>query len=247
MIGNEFDSWAMTHYKATKGYYGREPLPLMAGLWDDNGTLKALAINGAGTVGFKYLAGGSGLTDDIVGLVWGATADSTDSWVYPWTLPHNYRRDTGSGGRSAVILRVKCRKLDLGGATDNADLELNCMASWHNSTLSETAATESDGDTAFNVLAAVVKGTTLAGATILPAMAVADSEAAFRWIEFDITGGMTATQLAALKPGATMTFKLFPHEAVGTSLNVEVSDIEVVYTRHLMPTNKFRRDRAIRA
>lgn len=240
MDRNMFDAFAQFDYTPGMGYFGREPLPIMAGVWDDNGTLKALAIGGAGTVGFKYLAGDTGLTDDIVGLVWGATADSADSWVYPWTVPQDYKRSSlTAGSKSAIIARARVRKLDLGGATDNSDLEFQCMASWHSPALS--AGVEADGDAAFNVLSAVVKGKTYAGATVVPAMAVAASEQAFRYMYWDIGAAMTDAQLAALKPGACMTIKLFPHEAVGTSQNLEVCDVEVLYTRHLVPEDKMLR------
>lgn len=249
MILNQFDEGAMHHYHGTKGYFKREPLPLMAGLWDDNGTLKALAISASGTVGFRYLAGGTGLTDDIVGLVWGKTSTETDRWVYPWTVPWDYRRDCGASvPRSKIIVRVKVRKVDLGAGVDNPNLALHLMASWHSSNISDAGA-ETDGDAAFEVLSAVVVGKTLANSAVIPAMAVAGSEAAYRWMYFDVTAAMsqaavgaTPAQIAELKPGAMMTFKLFPSEALdeGTAeeIELEVGAVDVFYTGHLVPENK---------
>lgn len=243
MIGNEYDSWAKNHYVPGDGFYGRERLSLMSWLWDDNGTLKALAISASGTVGFKYIAGGSGLTDDMLGLVWDAAADSTDVLVRDWAVPHDYKRDTGrTGERSKIIVRAKVRKLDTtGSASDNADLELNCQASWHNSSFNSNGV-ESDGDAAINVLASALEMRLYDGSStaVLPTDAAADSEAAFRWLSFDVTAGMTSAQLAALLPGTPMTFKLFPNEAIGTDLNLELMDVEVVYTRHLLPADKNR-------
>jgi len=247
-IGNEFDMWVRAGYKAQGGFYGREALPMMACLWDDVGTaIKALAKTTTDTLGFDYITGGSGKTDDMVGLVWHGGADNADVLVIPWMVPHDYVRDTGrTGNRSKIIVRAKVRKVIASGSpTDNDNLEFHAQASWHSSSINVDTGAESDGDTTIEVLDAVVKGKTIAGATVVPAMAAADSEAAFRWMQWDITAAMSAAQIAALKPGASMTFKLFPHEAVGTNLKLEVAALEVVYTRHLVPADKNRRDQAI--
>jgi hypothetical protein len=252
-IGNEFDAWVMNKYApgSPSGFYRRERFDLMSFIWDDNGTLKALAASTTGTVGFKYVTGGTNATDKIMGLVWNASADQTDILVKDWALPTTWKKDGGAAGsRSKIILAAKVRKLDASGsASDNADLALLAQASWHNSNLSASENTESDGDSTINNLGTLatpvpVTFETLAGAAVIPTDAVADSEAAFRWMFADITAGMTAAQLAALKPGATMTFKIYPNEAIGTNLALEVVEIAVICLEHLVPQNRFEKNRA---
>ena len=247
MIGNEFDAFAKFGYVPTEGFYGRERIDLMSCLWDDNGTLKALAISTSGTVGFKYVTGGTGLTDDMVGLVWNATADNTDVLVKDWAVPQDFKPDSGqTGHRSRLVARIRVRKLDTtGSASDNADLALSMQASWHNPAFSQSTGIEGDGDTAINVLATAATAKRLdstgAVSSVIPADVAADSEAGFRTMYVDIGAAMTDAQLMALKPGAAMTLKLYPNEAIGADLALELVDWEMVYTRHLVPVDKFRK------
>lgn len=254
-IGNDFDSWVRLKYPAGDGYYGRERQPLIAGLYDAAGTLAALAIAASGTVGFKYVTGGTNGTDKLLALVWDATADQTKRYVWDWTLPQEYRRDGGqTGNRSAVIVRARARLLSTGTDT-NTNLELNLEASWLNANFSASTGEESDGDTAINNLGTLatpvpVKGSRVVSGAVVTVMqdkAAAGSEEAFRWFYFDVSAGMTSAQLQALLAGASVTFKLGPNEAVGTALNIEVTDIEMIFTRHLIPADKHRADQAFRA
>lgn len=228
-----YDEKMQLRYTGQGGMYGREALALQAGVWNDNGTLKDWALGTTGTVGFKLI------TTTMLGLQWEATADQTDRWYYPWQVPFDYKRDGGeTGKKSRIVLRVKARKVDAAsGATDNTDLALTVQAFWHNSAFSSSDGSESAGDTAVNTLTTAVSNT-------LNALASSGDEDAdpenFRWYNFDITGAMSAAQLAALTPGATMTFSLYPNEAPGTGIAVDVLAIEVVYTRHAMP-DAFRR------
>ena len=231
-IGNQFDPYATQHYTPDDGYFHSAALPLNSWIWNDNGTLKAQAIAAGGTVGFAYAS------TSLVCVKWGATADATQKLGRNVTVPQDYRRDVGrTGKKSQLIVRFKVRKLDAGGATDNTDLALLCQCAMHNPAITD-AGVESDGDTSVGTLSTVATAATLAGALVLPAMAVAASEEKFRVMQFNLSNAMSATQLAALVPGASLTLSIYPNEAVGTSLAVEVMDIELIYSGHLVPANK---------
>lgn len=245
MIGNQFDEWARgAGYKATGGYFHAQPLPFTSALWDDNGTLKAQAINAAGTVGFKYIDA----TSKMIGAVWGATADNTDSLVFPWMVPWNYRRNTArTGAKTAIILAAKVFKLDTtGSAAENADLELRADIGFHSPTISDSTGLESDGDTAYTAVTAT-KFTTMAGATVIPAMAASTVEEKWRWMFADLSAAMTAAQLSSIKPGAGLDISVYPHEAVGTALNVCARDFHIIYTGHLQPANSNIKNKCLRA
>lgn len=245
-IGNEFDKWAgKGGYVAQSGFYGRESLPLTSWRWDDNGTLKAMAIATAGTVGFGYISDGN-TTNQIEALIWNSTADNTDIIERNWTIPSDYHRSNErAGDRSRIMLRFRIRKLDTSGtATENATLQMKLDVAYHCPTLDLKTGLEIDGDALFTVQTAVVAKTiadqiaqTAAASCFIPAKAAATAPASYRWMEVDITAAFTSAQIAALKAGGTMGLKLYPSAAVGTNLALEVTDIEMVYTYNFQPAN----------
>lgn len=241
-IGNQFDSWARNHYVGDIGYTGLAELPVGSWIHDDGGTLKQLAAVASGKVGLAYASSG------LLCLNWDDTADANQKVVRDWTVPLDYRSDTGkTGERSAILLVLRVRKLDsTGSASDNDDLKLAVTASWHNPAVTNSGS-ESDGDTAINTLASSVNPETLAGSSLIPTDAAATAEESFRYMVADITEGMTAAQLKALVPGASLTLGIGPNEAIGTDLALEVVSPCVIYTRHLQPSNRYFRDASIRA
>lgn len=241
---NQFDSWAMFDYICGEGFLGSRPMPIMAGLWNDSGALKVLAVSGAGTVGFSFFTGA--VTNGLVGLVWNATADNTDAWVQTFSMPNDFKRDGGAAGRhTGLILRFPIRKLDTtGGAAENATLQMKADIAFHSPSISDSGV-ESDGETAFNQVTGIVAKTmadwiagTAAASCFVPAKAVAAAEEAFRYMYVDVTAALSAAQLASLRAGAKVTIQLYPSAAVGTALALEVGEPELLYSRHFQPENK---------
>lgn len=230
--GANLDDYRNYQYIPGRGAYKREAIPLLSGVWDDNGTLKDWAISTTGTVGFALI------TTEMVGLRWEATADQTDRWRYTWQLPFDYRRDTGSTTpRSGLVFRIKARKVDISsGATDNTDLALVVQAFFHSSTIDPDTGTETAGDTTVDSLGTAVSLT-------LNALASSGDENAnpdiFRWYSADLAAAMTDTQRANLKPGATITLRVAPQEAPGTGIAIDWLAAEMVYTGHDQPDSKY--------
>lgn len=236
------DAWIRNDYVPGDGFLGYERIPFMSGLWNDNGTLKALAGTTTGTVGFKLVQGNNA---DLNKLVWEATADSTDKFEFDFTLPPVFRRDGGLPGQHVgLFVRAKVRKFDTTGlATDNSDLTLAMGMSWSNPAVTD-AGVESNGS-AYAALTADVTGKTLDGTALVPAKTA--TEGGERWMEWDFTNALSSAQKAALRAGASITFRMYPNEAIGTALQLEVSDIHVFYGQHLQPENKSLRNKALHA
>ena len=174
---------------------------------------------------------------------WEATADNTDKLEFAWAVPSDYRQDAiRTGERSRIRFRVKARKRNTGGASDNADLALTAQAFWHNSAF-DSNGVETAGDTALGTLA-TARSNTLNLVGVGEPAALTGNVEVFRWYDFDLTAGMTDAQLGALKPGASMTIQLYPNEAVGTALAIDVAAIEVWYTGHLTNADRLQRDKA---
>lgn len=239
---NQFDSWVRNQYRPEKGFLGHLPISVSQFTHDDAGTLKQLAAVAGGKVGLAYASSG------LLCLNWDATADANQKALLDIAVPHDFRTDTGvTGERSSLQLVARVRKLDTtGSATENSTLKLNVAASWQNPSITD-AGVESDGDTALNTLTTTVSFTDLAGTSTLPAKAASTAEEKFRTLVADISGGMSTAQLEALKAGASMTLSIAPSAAVGANLNVEVTAVALVYSRHLTPAAKWTRDKSLRA
>ena len=254
---NEFDATVRGQYQAQGGFYGRESLPLQSFLWNDNGTLKALAATTTGTVGFAFFSDGT-TTTGMTCLEWEATASQTDVLQRNWTIPDDY----AAGGRQyqnpAIILRARVRKLDTGGATDNDNLQLKADIGIHSpsykiqragsaagASAESSEGAESDGDDLIVPSTGIVfktiadqQANTAAASCYVPAMATAAQVEKTRWMEADITASLTQAQITAIKAGGTMGIKVYPSEAIGTAQALQITDLEVVYTRNLQPANK---------
>jgi hypothetical protein len=192
-------------------YFEELPIPLSA--WRLNTGLIPVAT-GAGIVGVAAAA------TSLMSLAWNATADATDIIRLDTCLPNQFAiQRNGGNGRNAnpkLILRVKCRLRDTSGsASPNADLALTCQAFWHK-----------DGATALATL-----GTPVSVVIGAADFAEADEEG-FVWRDFDITGAMTAAQLAALDGSESVAIQLYPNEAVGTALEIQMIATKIKYLRH---------------
>jgi hypothetical protein len=208
---------------------------------NNNGTLAALGATGAGVVGL----GAVGATLTGIGWVFNATADQTKKLIFKGKLPRDFRLNVErNGDRCALLARAKVRKVDTtGSATDNTDLRLSCRILWHNDgivTTAQGAATEGNGETAFN--AVTVSSTTL---NLLPAMVAVGAEESTRWMEWDLGSAMSAAQRNALKPGADYLIEFFPHEAIGTDLAVEMWAVEFLYRGHLIAQDLFWKNKVL--
>lgn len=224
-----------------------------------------LPATGAGIVGVGAIA------TNLSGIVWDAAADSGDTIRLPWTVPSDYRQDTGkTGERSAIILALRLRKIDIESNADNATLSMDTMAYWQNPAYSlpvqgtvptfmgnsttirarqalQYGIPEIDGSTAVQSLGAVIPKVLTDETSIAD---VADSAVEkFRWIHYWITGepqpgatlGMTAAQRLALVPGAKMDLVVAPSATVGTGLNVQLLQARIFYTGHLTIREKLMR------
>lgn len=197
------------------GFFDSIPLPLSS--WTlDAGTIIPAA--GSGNVGRET-------TDTNHRVIrFDDTADTSDIIRLDTCLPDTFKiQNNGGQGENAqprLVLSVKCRVTDIanagaGGATANTDLALVCQAYWHR-----------DDATAISVLATVI--TTTIGATDY----IAGAEQGFIWRDIDITGAMSAAQLAALDGSESISILLYPNEAPGTDLVIDVLATKLKFLRH---------------
>ena len=192
--------------KTERGVWKTMHLPLTA--WSLN-TGVVLAAVGAGTVGNANAA------TSLACIQWDDTADASDIIRTSIVIPPDFRAQI-SASTPKLVLYVRARVLDgTGSATANTNLELRAQCFWH-----KTA------DTALSTLATPVGN--VIGATDYAAA----SEEGFVLYKFDLTGAMTAAQLALLSALDTFQIQLYPHEAVGTDLYVEVIGTFLVYEGH---------------
>lgn len=190
-----------------------EELPVHLAAWRLNTGLIPVATT-TGTVGVAAAA------TSLMSLAWEATADQTDIIRLDTCFPNQFaiQRNGGVGRNTQpkYILRVKCRVRDTSGsATANTDLALVCQAFWHK-----------DGATALSTLGTPIS--VVVGATDF---AQAEEEG-FVWRDFDITGAMTAAQLAALDGSENIAIQLYPNEAIGTALELQIVATKIKYLRH---------------
>lgn len=208
-----FETWLKSAFQPQDGYQKFRPISLAE--WTLN---TGAVLTASGNVSRQAVA------TDLYGLVWGASAANTDTAVFSCCVPMDYKPSVSqTGDRSALILRVKARVVDAASNPSNTDLALRLTGHIHNSAFSAEGV-ESNGDTSNTAISEQLAtlGTDVAAAT----------EEAFRWYNLNIAAGLTAAQLAALTPGATLVLRLGVNEAPGTGLSVEACETMLVYRGH---------------
>jgi hypothetical protein len=182
------------------------PLPLSS--WTLN-TGVVLAAVGAGS------AGNANAATNLACIQWDDTADQTDIIRCSIVLPPDFRTSI-DGNSPKIVLYVKARVLDgTGSATANTNLALQADAYWHKT-----------GDADLSTHSAVVSN--VIGAVDYTAA----QENGFALYKFDLTTNMSAAQLLSLAALDTFQMRLYPNEAVGTDLYIEVIHTFVVYDAH---------------
>src|SRR5437762_1193396 len=103
-IGNEFDKWAQSQYRALGGYSKCREISLSAWL---------LAAGTPPIAGTTNIVGVGAVDTVLIGHIWDSGADASDVLCLPWTLPSDFF-DGGDhiGEKCGLILRVKARKRD---------------------------------------------------------------------------------------------------------------------------------------
>lgn len=193
------------------GFFEEIPVPLFSWRLGSGADFAAATTN---------IVGYAAVETTLMALRWDPGADDSDTIRLEWCLPGQFKAQTNGGnGENAqpqLILRVKARVFDnTGSATANTNLAFNCQCYWHK-----------DGATAQSTLATVA--TVVIGATDY----IAAEEEGFVWFDLDITGAMTAAQLAAIDGSESISIVLGPNETVGTNLYVDLIATKIKYLRH---------------
>lgn len=180
----------------------------------------ALAATGAGTVGLAAaVAGGT----PIQAIQWDDTADNGDILRCSLALPADFRgvRQTSVETVNPVCkLYLKLRVMDATSAgagtagAQNSNLVLSVTPTFH-------AVGNADPFDATPESAAV-------GA----ADYVETDATGFKWYEFDLTNGLTATQLESVAALTTVDLAIAPNEAIGTTLYLELVGAVLIYDKH---------------
>lgn len=194
--------------KTERGVWKHIDLPLAA--WTLN-TGVVLAAVGSGIVGNATSVASA--PNNLACIQWDDTADENDIIRTSIVIPPDFRAQVAST-TPKLILYVRARLLD-GASGDNPNLALQAQCFWH-----KTA------DTALSTLSAAVSNTI--GATNY----AAGAEEGFTLLKFDLTGAMSAAQLALLSALDTFQIQLYPNEAVSTDLYIEVIGTFLVYEGH---------------
>lgn len=218
-----FETWLKSAFQPQDGYFKDRMISLGEWFLNTGATLPA-----SGNVSRQASA------TNLFALVWGPSSAASDTAVWSGAVPFDFKPSVSTtGDRSAIILRVKARVVDSGANPANTDLAIRLTGHIHNSTFS-AAGVESDGDTSLVAL-------TAQDAT-LTADVAATSEEASRWYSLSITSALTAAQLAALTPGATLVLRLGPNKAPGTGLSIEVQETVLIYRGHASTPFRWLRD-----
>lgn len=193
------------------GFFEEVPVPLFSWRLASGADFAAATTN---------IVGYAAVETNLMALRWDPGADASDQIRLDWCLPGQFKIQTGGGegqhGQPKLILRVKCRVLDnTGSATANTDLAFSLQCFWHK-----------DGATSLSTLATAVSA--VIGATDY----IAAVEEGFVWFDLDITGAMTAAQLAAIDGSESITMVLGPNETVGTNLYIDLIATKIKYLRH---------------
>lgn len=217
------ETWLKSAFQPQDGYQKARPISLAEWTLNTGAVLAA-----SGNVSRQASA------TNLYALVWGASAANTDTAVFSCCVPIDWKPSvSATGDRSALILRVKARVVDAASNPSNTDLALRLTGHIHNSTITP-AGVESDGETS---ITAITEQLATLGADVAAA-----TEEAFRWYSLNITAGLTAAQLAALTPGATLVLRLGVNEAPGTGLSVEACETMLVYRGHVTSALRWLRE-----
>lgn len=180
------------------------------------------AASGAGIVG------AGAIMTSFIGLIWNATATTTDFMYLTGSTPGNFRQPSsankvpGTSNWSEFQLQLMARKLDTSGsATDNADLAMTATMNWLYSDPNDAS---SPGDTALNSL-------TTPASFILDAQSVAAAEEGFKWYTLDL-GARLQAESKSLKPNSAFQILISVNEAVGTAQAIEIIGARLRYRVH---------------
>lgn len=176
----------------------------------------------------SFLARDTGL----IAISWDAGCDTSDVVRCNVALPLDFFVNPADevGFRSTLKLWVKARHTK--GGSNVASLNVQAPCKWTNPGWSVDAdgnVTEGDGDTSINQFATVPESAALS-------VGYADgTDEKWRWYEIDLSGGMTAAQRIALKPGATFQIRLNPSEDPAASNSLDICAVILRYRRTAAP------------
>lgn len=191
--------------KTERGLWKHMFIPLPA--WTTTAGVPLAAI-GAGAIGNAQAA------SNFACVKWGAAADASGEEIQcALVIPPDFRAQVGTKTPN-LILYVRARLTDA-AAGDTPSLKLTAQCVWH-----KTA------DTAVSTLSAVV------GVTIGAANYAAAEEEGFLLWKFDLTGAMSAAQLALLGPLDSFQIILEPDQTVGANLSIEMINTFLMYEGH---------------
>ncbi len=186
------------------------------------------AASGAGIVG------AGAIMTSFIGLIWNATATTTDFMYLTRSTPGNFRepssanRIPGTSHWSEFQLQVLARKLDTtGSATENATLAMNATMNWLYSDPNDNT---DPGDTALNSL-------TTPAAALLDAKYGAAAEEGFKWYTFDL-GARLQAESKRLRPNSAFQIIMSVSAAVGAALAIEMIGARLRYRVHAAMVNR---------
>lgn len=201
---------------AAGGYPGSISFPLGS---FTNGNA-ALAAVGSGTVGLATaVAGGT----PIQVIQWDDTADASDIIRCSVVLPADFRgvRQTSVETVNPVCkFYLKMRVMDAtnaGAGTAGAQND--------NLTVSVTPTFHAVGDT--DPIDATAETAAVGAADYVDT--AADG---FKWYEFDLTNGLTSTQMESVAALSTVDLAIKPSEAISTTLYLEIAGAILIYDKH---------------
>ncbi len=189
------------------------------------------------------LASGSGAIQigacatSLYGVVWQATATTTDILTAPLHLPFDFADCADSpSALNRLLFRAKMRVVGTGG-TANDDIKVQAQATAHSLKYSdERLWTETDGEAALATLS--TPPTVSIGARVVDA-----SEDKFRWLEWDLSAAMTKAQRVALRGGSCFQIGLSADQLVAANNTIQMVAAELWYPAHLTIPNRFARSR----
>ena len=198
------------------GFPATIPIPLNA---FTNGMIAFAAVS-AGTVGLA-----AALATTLIQVIqWEAAATTTDPAQLSITLPGEF---------------VKQRKTSVGTVSPTCKLYMKLRLRDGTNAGAGTAGAQNDNLTlnVSSVFHAVGKATAVTSTVATAAVGAADYLVAdalgFKWYEFNLIAGLTATQLDDyVKALSTVHLSIAPNEAVGTTLYLECAGAFLLINKH---------------
>lgn len=157
-----------------------------------------------------------------------ASADETVFAYLTVPVPLDFRNmESVSGRKPSLELWLRAKKTIVSGTpTDNDNLKMLVASSIQSPTLNPTTGAESTGT-------AVLTG---ADEAVMPAQSAATAvDSGSKLFKFDLLKGMTDANRKLVAPGGTIGVRISPHEAVGTALQLDFWDLQMVYIGHVNP------------